>query len=278
MADAGLFVGWGEVVRGRETEAVEVFNETLGYYARLQEEGTIESFEPVFLEPHGGDLNGFILIRGEAEKLAALRVSEEFTQFALACDAHRRGLRCRRRRHGASGSSARWSSYDRARSPHSPNNAQVQGRRASRRVRRPRRRAASSLAGCGNDVDVELVWGGPPDAGTGRRRLGRGLRGLPERGRRGLGALAGDGGRRCSSVSTSGRPSARRSTRRQARRAAGPDGRRHARRPRRRLGASRALDARLRGGGRRLHADGRASRGPLPRGRGHQDFAADVCV
>jgi hypothetical protein len=83
MADAGLFIGWGEVVRGRESEAVEVFNETLAYYTRLQEEGTIESFEPVFLEPHGGDLNGFILIRGDAEKLAALRVSDEFTQLSL---------------------------------------------------------------------------------------------------------------------------------------------------------------------------------------------------
>lgn len=82
MADAGLFVGWGEVVRGRESEAIEVFNETLAFYGRLQGEGTIESFEPVFLEPHGGDLNGFILIRGDAEKLASLRVSEEFTQFA----------------------------------------------------------------------------------------------------------------------------------------------------------------------------------------------------
>ena len=83
MADAGLFIGWGEVVRGRETEALEVFNETLGYYGRLQEEGTIESFEPVFLEPHGGDLSGFILIRGDAEKLASLRVSKEFTQLSL---------------------------------------------------------------------------------------------------------------------------------------------------------------------------------------------------
>jgi hypothetical protein len=81
MADAGLFIGWGEVVRGRETEALEVFNETLAYYGRLQEEGTIENFEPVFLEPHGGDLSGFILIRGDAEKLAPLRVSEEFNQF-----------------------------------------------------------------------------------------------------------------------------------------------------------------------------------------------------
>lgn len=82
MADAGLFVGWGEVVRGRESEAINTFNETLAYYGRLQEEGTIESFEPVFLEPHGGDLSGFILVRGDAEKLASLRVSEEFAQFA----------------------------------------------------------------------------------------------------------------------------------------------------------------------------------------------------
>ena len=83
MADAGLFIGWGEVVRGRESEAIEVFNETLGYYGRLQEEGTIENFEPVFLEPHGGDLSGFILIRGDTERLASLRVSEEFTQFSI---------------------------------------------------------------------------------------------------------------------------------------------------------------------------------------------------
>ena len=31
----------------------------------------IESFEPVFLEPHGGDLTGFILIQGDAAKLAS---------------------------------------------------------------------------------------------------------------------------------------------------------------------------------------------------------------
>jgi hypothetical protein len=27
--------------------------------------------------------------------------------------------------------------------------------------------SVSTLAGCGNDVDVELVWAGPPDAGSG---------------------------------------------------------------------------------------------------------------
>ena len=83
MADAGLFIGFGQPVRGRESQAIELFNEAVGWYGRLQEEGEIESFEPVFLEPHGGDLGGFILIRGDAEKLAALRVSEEFTQLAI---------------------------------------------------------------------------------------------------------------------------------------------------------------------------------------------------
>ena|SRR5438876_1913623 len=83
MADAGLFIGWGDVARGREKEAVDLFNEIVAYYGRLQEDGEIESFEPVFLEPHGGDLTGFVLLRGDAEKLAALRVSDEFTQFSL---------------------------------------------------------------------------------------------------------------------------------------------------------------------------------------------------
>jgi hypothetical protein len=78
MADAGLFIGWGEVVRGREAQAVEAFGATLEYFARLQGEGRIESAEPVFLEPHGGDLGGFFLVRGEAESLAALRVDPEF--------------------------------------------------------------------------------------------------------------------------------------------------------------------------------------------------------
>jgi hypothetical protein len=88
MADAGLFVGFGNPVRGRESQAIDLFNETIGWYTRLQEEGEIESFEPVFLEPHGGDLSGFILIRGDAEKLSALRVSDEFTQFVIRASLH----------------------------------------------------------------------------------------------------------------------------------------------------------------------------------------------
>lgn len=78
MADAGLFIGWGQVVRGREQRAVEVFNESVAYWGGLQGDGKIESFEVAFLLPHGGDLAGFVLIRGSEEQMNALRVDDEF--------------------------------------------------------------------------------------------------------------------------------------------------------------------------------------------------------
>ncbi len=53
------------------------------YFGGLQADGTIESIEPVFLEQHGGDLNGFFFIRGDAEKLAALRVDEGFEDVII---------------------------------------------------------------------------------------------------------------------------------------------------------------------------------------------------
>ena len=49
MADDALFIGWGEVVRGREEKAVEVFGESIEYYGQLQQDGKIEGFEPYFL-------------------------------------------------------------------------------------------------------------------------------------------------------------------------------------------------------------------------------------
>jgi len=82
MADAGLFIGWGAPVRGREAKGLEVFSEALAYYARLQQEGVIEGFETAILEPHGGDLQGFVLVRGSEARLAQLRVDDEFVRLS----------------------------------------------------------------------------------------------------------------------------------------------------------------------------------------------------
>jgi len=81
MADAVLFIGWGTVVPGREQTSLQVFSEGVAYWQRLQEQGEIESFEAVTLEPHGGELLGFVVMRGEREKLNQVRYSEEFLRL-----------------------------------------------------------------------------------------------------------------------------------------------------------------------------------------------------
>jgi hypothetical protein len=83
MADFGLFLGFGTPVRGRERQAIAVFNEGMEYWTRLQQQGEIESFESVFLEPHGGDLSGFTLLRGDRDKLESIRTSDEFARQSL---------------------------------------------------------------------------------------------------------------------------------------------------------------------------------------------------
>ena len=83
MADSALFIGFGFPVRGRERQAVKVFGEAVEYYSRLQQQGEIESFEPVLLEAHGGELGGFFLLRGDQDKLARVRGSEEFERLTV---------------------------------------------------------------------------------------------------------------------------------------------------------------------------------------------------
>jgi hypothetical protein len=81
MAEAALFIGWGEAARGREKRALEVFNEAMQYWGRLQKEGKIERFDVAALAPHGGDLGGFCLLRGTAQQIDSVRRDEEFERL-----------------------------------------------------------------------------------------------------------------------------------------------------------------------------------------------------
>jgi hypothetical protein len=78
MAGEALFLGWGQVVRGREQLALRVFQDSVGYYTKLQEDGRIGSFDAVLLAPHAGDLSGFFIMHGEQAALDAIRSSPEF--------------------------------------------------------------------------------------------------------------------------------------------------------------------------------------------------------
>jgi hypothetical protein len=81
VADAGLFIGWGEVVRGREDRALEVFNETVELYGQMQADGRIEDFELALLTPHGGDLQGFAMLRGSESQIDAAARDEDLRRL-----------------------------------------------------------------------------------------------------------------------------------------------------------------------------------------------------
>jgi hypothetical protein len=82
MADRVLFISWGQTVRGAEERALEVFNDAMGILGRKQQDGAIEKFDVVLMDPNG-DLEGFIAISGSAEQLSALQEDEEFLRNTI---------------------------------------------------------------------------------------------------------------------------------------------------------------------------------------------------
>jgi hypothetical protein len=92
MADRVLFISWSTPVRGREERGLEVFNESMGLYGRMQQDGRIESFDVVLLGATG-DLNGYIELHGSAEQIAAVREDEEFQRNTIEASLIVDGLR-----------------------------------------------------------------------------------------------------------------------------------------------------------------------------------------
>jgi hypothetical protein len=82
MAERLLFISWGTPVRGREERGLEVFNEAIGFYGRMQQEGRLEAFDVALMTPNLG-LNGYIALRGSAEQLATLSEHEEFQRILV---------------------------------------------------------------------------------------------------------------------------------------------------------------------------------------------------
>jgi hypothetical protein len=83
MTDRAMFVGFGAPVRGREERAIEVFGQFVEMFGRMQSEGRIEGMDVALLDPHGGDLGGFFMVRGSQEQCAALASDEEFRRASV---------------------------------------------------------------------------------------------------------------------------------------------------------------------------------------------------
>jgi hypothetical protein len=85
MATAVLFIGWNRPISGKEKEAWKYFiEEGDATLTKFQKQGYFERVERVALTPHGGTMNGFILLFGERAKLDELRRTDEFERFSIS--------------------------------------------------------------------------------------------------------------------------------------------------------------------------------------------------
>ena len=83
MADRALCISWGANVAGREERGLEVFNEAVGMYGKMQQDGRIESFDVCLLDPNGSGIQGYMTLKGTAAQLDAVREDEEFRRVLL---------------------------------------------------------------------------------------------------------------------------------------------------------------------------------------------------
>jgi hypothetical protein len=83
MADRVLFAGWNRPVIGREKQAIENFGKAMQLYSKWQAEGRIESFDTILLDLHGGDLNGFVLIKGTSKQIMEIQQDEAFIDIIM---------------------------------------------------------------------------------------------------------------------------------------------------------------------------------------------------
>ena len=89
MADAGLFIGWGEVVRGREDRALDVFNETIELYGQMQSDGASRASRCACSSRTEASSPGYALLRGSEDQIDAVHRDEDFQRADDEGVAHR---------------------------------------------------------------------------------------------------------------------------------------------------------------------------------------------
>jgi hypothetical protein len=86
-----IFFGWNRSIPGRERLSAQHFDDFVAYLRGLEQNQTITSFDVVFLNAHGGDMNGFFLIRGEGTKLGQLVASPDWVKHQMRAVLHLEG-------------------------------------------------------------------------------------------------------------------------------------------------------------------------------------------
>lgn len=91
MQSNAVFFAWNRSIPGREALSAAHFEEFVAYLNGLQDEAEISEWIPVFLEPHGGDLNGFFFIQGDPGQLDALLATAGWITHMTRAQLHLEG-------------------------------------------------------------------------------------------------------------------------------------------------------------------------------------------
>ena len=91
MSSSVILFGWNRSLPGREKVSAAHFEEFVKYLNGLRQNNAIEGFDIVFLDAHGGDLNGFFLIKGESPKLDTLVSTTEWITHITRATLHLEG-------------------------------------------------------------------------------------------------------------------------------------------------------------------------------------------
>jgi hypothetical protein len=83
-----VMMGWDRPIPGREKLSAQHFQDFGQFLGGLQQKGAIQAFEVVLLDFHGGDMNGFFLIRGESPQLDSLLSSSEWQTHMTRAGLH----------------------------------------------------------------------------------------------------------------------------------------------------------------------------------------------
>jgi len=87
-----VLFGWNRSIPGREGMAAELFAHTMSFFEKLKSSNALESYEPVFLTRHGGDLNGFFLLKGTHLQLDTMLSSDEFVDINMRAEQYLEGV------------------------------------------------------------------------------------------------------------------------------------------------------------------------------------------
>ena len=68
MKEPILYISWGQVPRGREDKAYEIFTKAHEFLKKKKEEGKIKDLR-IYFNAQGSDLTGFLLMKSESDFL-----------------------------------------------------------------------------------------------------------------------------------------------------------------------------------------------------------------